>query len=158
MPSPPGVSGDVSPGILTSGTVSVYGRAQERLLGLKFPAVTFLVTSFDLPAGSVLAAKEPGGDLSDRPWTGVATVNTDDSFGFTIAAATDARSIALTSARATRDASDATELIDLGGFSQFMNDPNVIQIQVLGGIFFLMLQGLGGLASFVSAHMARNDA
>jgi hypothetical protein len=154
---PPGVSGDVAPGILVSGTISVYGRAHERLLGLHFPPVTYLVSSFDLPAGSVLSAKEPDGTLSDTAWTGLATTNNDDP-GFTIAASTDARNVSLTSARAARDANDATEQIDLGGFAQFLNDPNVVQIQVIGGVFFLLLQGLGSLASFMSSRGVRDKA
>jgi hypothetical protein len=150
---PPDASGEMAPGLLTQGTLSIYGRAHERLLGLKFPALVYLVTSFDLPAGSVLSNKGNDGKLGESPWTGVARV-IDDESGFDIAASTDARTVSVTSAGVS-DGAQAGQRIELGDYSQFMNDPNVIQIQVLGGIFLFLLQGLSGISGLVNQHFSR---
>jgi hypothetical protein len=149
---PPGLNGEIAPGLLTEGTLSVYGHAHERLLGFTFPAIVYLVTSFDLPAGSVLSAKEPDGRLSASPWTGIARVVTDET-GFDVAATSEARTVSMTSARVSGDGPNPSQRVDLGDFSQFMNDPNLIQIQVLGGIFLFLLQGFVGMSGFLAQHL-----
>jgi hypothetical protein len=150
---PPDASGEMAPGLLTQGTLSIYGRAHERLLGFRFPALVYLVTSFDLPAGSVLSSRNAEGKLSDSPWTGVARV-VEDETGFDIAASTDARTVSVASAGVS-DGKSAGQRIELGDYSQFMNDPNVIQIQVVGGIFLFLLQGLSGFSGLINQHLWR---
>jgi hypothetical protein len=153
---PPGLTGDIAPGLLTEGTLSVYGHAHDRLLGFKFPSIVYLVTSFDLPAGAVLAAKEPDGRLSASPWTGIARVLSDET-GFDVAATTEARTVSMTSARIEGDGRESAQRVDLGDFSQFMNDPNLIQIQVLGGIFLFLLQGFAGMSGFFARHWRQKE-
>jgi hypothetical protein len=150
---PPGATGELAPGLLTQGTISVYGHAHQKLLGMQFPAKVYLVTSVELPAGSVLAAKEPDGELSATPWTGIATVSSEDR-GFDVAASTQARTVSVSAARA-EGPDETAQKLDLGEFSQLTNDPNVVQIQVLGGAFLFLLQGIGGLATFLAQVLAR---
>jgi hypothetical protein len=53
------------------------------------------------------------------------------------------------------DGKSAGQRIELGDYSQFMNDPNVIQIQVVGGIFLFLLQGLSGFSGLINQHLGR---
>jgi hypothetical protein len=53
------------------------------------------------------------------------------------------------------DGKSAGQRIELGDYSQFMNDPNVIQIQILGRISLFLLQRLSNLSELINQHFPR---
>lgn len=169
----PGDDGRIAPGALIDGTLSVFGRAHDRLLGLRFPSSIYLVNSFDLPPWSVLSARgdeggrDPGPNSGDaqaastrgRPgaaetaaWTGSVGVE-EDTLGFAVHASSQARQIMLHAAGLNASQAGGNQAIDLGNYAQFLNDPNIIQIQFLGGAFLFLFQSLSWIMSFVDAYL-----
>jgi hypothetical protein len=145
---PAGPTGELAPGLMTSGTLYVYGRSHERLLGLKFPSLVYLASTTELPAGSVLSVQDDQGNLAETGWTGIARILESEP-GFDLAVSSDTRRVTIAS-RSLNGPGSAAERIDLGEFSQLLNDPNVIQLQILAGVFFFLLQIVGSTLSFVA--------
>jgi hypothetical protein len=139
--SAPGESGDVTPGLLSEGTIEVYAHAHDWLLGIKFPSSVYSVQTFDLPPGSVLTAVD---DAAEN-WIGTASVPSDGN-GFEIRASTMSPNIALQLPHAPTGTKP--QRIDLGQYAQYLNDPNVIQIQFFFGVFLFLLQTVLSVTSF----------
>ena len=124
-------TGRITPGALGSGAVSVFARSHARLLGFTFPRLIYRVTSFDLPPGSRLSTLEQGVGAEDTTWLGSLRVGASQD-GFTVEASTSARRLRLDlSGAASPD--NAGNLVDLGSYPQFLNDPNLIVLQFIWG-------------------------
>jgi hypothetical protein len=143
---PAGASGEIVPGMLLNGTIEVYAHAHERLIGIPFPASVYSVVTFDLPPGSVLSSGPLEASQDEGTWTGVAIVSSDGT-GFDVEATSNTSSVMLTSSR-TFGKSKTSLAIDLGHYAQFMNDPNILWIQLLGGAFVVLMQSVLSIVSF----------
>lgn len=152
---PAGPTGEMAPGLMTSGSLYVYGRSHDRLLGMKFPSLLYLVSSTELPAGSVLSVQDRSGELAATIWTGVARILESEP-GFDLAVSSDARNVTIAS-RSLNGPDRVAERVDLGEFSQLMNDPNVIQLQIMAGVLFFMLQIVSSTLSFVYFALRRRN-
>jgi hypothetical protein len=138
----PDARGEIVPGMLVSGTVETFAYSHDRLLGLRFPSTVYSVNSFDLPAGSVLTRDATA---SAPPlWSGAAVVS-DDGSGFQVYASTTSHSVALTAPVG------GTSAVDLGNYSQFLSDPNIIKIQFFGGVFLFLAQSILIIFNFILA-------
>ena len=125
-PRPVGPSGEIAPGIMIEAKLSVFARSHARLLGIGFPSVVYPVTSFELPAGSVLGFPGPIDDASGLPeWNGLAFLDKQKR-GFQIEATTRSPQVRLRSPG--ERAVDGREQLDLAKYAQFLSDPNVIEI------------------------------
>jgi hypothetical protein len=150
---PIGPSGDIVPGIMTNAKLSVFARSHSRLLGLAFPSVVYPVTSFEIPAGSVLELPKSDKQSSVLEiWDGLAIVDKLRS-GFQIEATTLSRQLAMRQPRALSLNGQREEQLDLGKFAQFLSDPNVIQVQVVAGVFLFLAQSLFSILGFFGRHM-----
>lgn len=141
---PASTSGDLVPGLLLEGTVSVFAHAHDRLLGIRFPATVYPVNTFDVPAGSVLLSGDPADD--DALWTGTATASSER--GFSVKASSNAQSVQLRSVRGLNTPAGDGRTIDLGKYSQFLSDPNIVQVQFVVGAFVFLLQSLLSILGF----------
>lgn len=138
----PSRSGEIVPGLLSDGTIEVYAHAQEWLLGLKFPPSIFSVQTFDLPPGAVLT-HPPGAEVI---WIGAATSNRDDGLGFSIRASTSSQNVALQLPNSPIGV--PAQKISLGEYAQYLNDPNIVQIQFFFAVFIFLLQAVISVTEF----------
>src|SRR2546430_1589636 len=130
-------TGAVRPGFLADGNVKVYARAQERLLGVRFPSTIYFVSSFELPPGGILTSLPEDGE--DLAWIGIARVSNEGN-GFEIQVSSAAQKVGLGSPSALGTRRALIEEIDLGGYSQFLKDPNIVEIQFFAAVFMFVLQ------------------
>jgi hypothetical protein len=101
--------------------------------------------TFDLPPGSVLASEPLSAD--EATWTGIAMVSSDAT-GFKVAVTSNAPSVVLRSSRTFGTSRTASRRIDLGHHAQVLRDPNILSIQILGGVFILLLQSVLSIVRF----------
>jgi hypothetical protein len=152
---PVGPSGEIAPGVMIEAKLSVFARSHARLLGVGFPAVVYPVTSFELPAGSVLELPETARQAGDIDmWTGLAFVDKQKA-AFQIEATTRTHEVILKSPRALALSAHGSERLDLGKYAQFLSDPNVIQIQVVVGVFLFLAQSMLSIVGFFGRHVGQ---
>jgi hypothetical protein len=157
----PGATGELPPGLLLKATVDVYALALRRFLMFTFPETVYSVMSFEAPPGVVICADihedQTLGEATKLPcpsrpiststppdvaadsivaWNGAAFAS--DS-GFEINVSTNAPSLILQSTR-TFGERMPTRRIDLGRHAQVLQDPNVLWLHLLGGLFLVFLQ------------------
>jgi hypothetical protein len=149
---PAGPSGEMGSGMMLGGTLEVYAHAQDRLFGFAFPSSVYSVMAFKLPPGAVLASDAPSADQST--WTGVAAISKDGT-GFKVAATSNTPDVVLKSSRSFGPS--ASRRIDLGNFSQILHDPNVVSVQLFGGIFILLLQSVLSIVRFFTEGASNNS-
>ena len=136
---PPGLNGDLVPSFLSQGTVTVFARAHENLLGIKFPSLVYKVNSFDIPPGAVVSTENK--NESSAVWRGNLQTS-KDSIGFTVHAT--ARPEQMIISIPGDPVLNEKALIDLGSYPQFLQDPNLITIQVIAGVFVFLIKSLQG--------------
>jgi hypothetical protein len=151
---PAGPAGEIAPGMLINGTIEVYAHAQERLIGISFPASVYSVMTFDLPPGSVLRSGIPSED--EGTWTGAAIVSAHGT-GFDVEATSNTPSVVLRSSRTFGMSKTASRRIDLGHYAQFMKDPNILWIQLLGGTFLVLMRLVLSIVSFFTEDAGVNS-
>ena len=150
--------GQLSPGTLRDGTIEVYAHSQQHLLGLNMPASVYSVMSFDIPGNSVLTTESAvvGGNVSTADyWIGSASL-TKDSDGFEVQATSRATSLLLSSA-AIFGADDAAQKIDLGRYTQFTSDPNILLLQLIAGVFLVILSNILSIVGFFTPAQVEQD-
>jgi hypothetical protein len=149
---PAGASGEIAPGMLIR-TIEVYAHAQERLIGTSFPASVYSVMTFDLPPGSVLRSEVPSED--EATWTGAAIVSSHGT-GFDVEATSNTPTVVLKSSRTFGMSKTASRRIDLGHHAQFMKDPNILWIQLLAGVFLVLLRLVLSIVGFFTEDAGGN--
>lgn len=174
QPEPTKANG-LQPGILLKGVVDVYALAQEHLLLMKFPSSVYLLSSFELPPGSVICADTaremaPESQSADchglgeqsrdddrglRNWVGVVTPSVFNN-GFDIAATATAAGLILESSLTFgRDA--PVKRIDLGAHDQFLKDPNILWVQFRVGALLLIWQAVLSVVGFFLEGRPKQD-
>jgi hypothetical protein len=159
-------AGGLPPGLLLKGVVDVYAlAAQLNLPFIDSPSSVYLLSSFELPPGSVICGdvakdRAPESKSADchglgdqarvddslRIWSGVATPAVFNN-GFDIAATATAPGLILESTLTFgRDA--PVKRVDLGAQDQFRKDPNILWVQFRIGALLLIWQAALSVVGF----------
>ena len=138
-------TGASKPGMLVKATIEVYAYSQERLLGIRFPASIYPVTSFEVPAGAVLTSLV--GLNSNDIWSGVAVASNDNQ-GFSVIASSQGHDIALYTPLPAVGGRTRPQKIELDDYALFLKDPNIIQLQFLIAAFLFLFNSIVSIAKF----------
>jgi hypothetical protein len=137
---PPGE--DVAiPGAMLDGTVSVFARAHERLIGIPFPRLIYKVNTFEIPPGAVLADAPDTTEDENVAWVGQVRVEGDRA-GFMVWASSSVRRVSLRPPGLPASEAESEGLVDLGSYAQYLNDPNIIELQFFAGLVLLLFHNL----------------
>ena len=140
---------DKGQGLLLSGTVNIFARTIE--LGFTrdraprlYPAGT---NDISLPPGSrVTEYVTTGGRF--EPWAGFVETNADNALDIEVT--TPASRLAIIRPGIGLQ----PEVLSISLFTQLFNDPTLLNIQIVGGAMFAMLQILSSLVSWQSSRRA----
>ncbi|MYZ47140.1 hypothetical protein [Propylenella binzhouense] len=128
-----------APAALLEGELAIYGRAIESWLGIGLQGGLYSIETLDLPAGGFVEA-DRALPVREQDWWGI--IRPDSELGLFVAASTEAPLLRIF----TPGPNAAPETIAVSTFTQSLNDPNLVGVQIVAAAAIVIVQLFAALA------------